>query len=233
MMQIGRRSLSQVQIIRSLSEALSWFERELGWNTDPAELRHLTGRIGELYAAMITRGQMALDVNQRGYDVVSADGEHISVKTVTSSSHVTFRKSTFAVVDRVMILRINIEEGDVSIEELCNEPATRVRGLAREVAGDYHFPIPRKQIASKRPLSEMNVSAQAQSGSRVIRQYENGTVEVLINGIPEAVAKPVLRELCTEFGIDLLNGSGNPKNTRTLGADLIAALNALSTAAET
>ncbi|KOX58810.1 hypothetical protein ADL19_06720 [Streptomyces purpurogeneiscleroticus] len=39
--------LSQVQIIRSLGEALAWFERELVWGVPPAELRHLTGRIQE------------------------------------------------------------------------------------------------------------------------------------------------------------------------------------------
>ena len=84
-------SLSQTQIIRSLGEALAWFEKELSWGTPIAELRHLTGRIGELYVAMVTRGQMALSVNQVGYDVVSAEGEKISVKTFTSSKD---RKST-------------------------------------------------------------------------------------------------------------------------------------------
>src|SRR6218665_3050245 len=68
----GRPTLTQVQIIQSLAEALSWFEKEISWGVSLGELRHLTGRIGELYAAMITRGQMTLDTNQRGYDVVSA-----------------------------------------------------------------------------------------------------------------------------------------------------------------
>lgn len=63
---VDRPTLSQVQIIQSLAEALSWFEKELNWGVSPGELNHLTGRIGELYAAMMTRGQMALDTNQRG-----------------------------------------------------------------------------------------------------------------------------------------------------------------------
>lgn len=50
-------TLTQVQIIQSLAEALSWFEKELSWGVAPADLNHLTGRIGELYAAMITRGK--------------------------------------------------------------------------------------------------------------------------------------------------------------------------------
>ena len=71
--------LSQGQIIRSIAEARSWFEKEPAWGVVPAELRHLTGRVDELYTAITTRGQMTLAVNQHGYDVVSADGEHISV----------------------------------------------------------------------------------------------------------------------------------------------------------
>ncbi len=68
--------LSQTQIIRSLGEALGLLEKELDWGAPLAELRHLTGRIGELYAAMLTRGQMAGAVNQRGYDVLRADFDH-------------------------------------------------------------------------------------------------------------------------------------------------------------
>ena len=60
---------------------MAWFERELQWGVPPTDLRHLCGRIGELYAALITNGQMAFATNQQGYDVVSAQGERISVKT--------------------------------------------------------------------------------------------------------------------------------------------------------
>ena len=73
----------------------------------------------------------------------------------------------------------------------------------------------------------MNISAQAQRDDLTIKQYENGTIEVLTNGIPEAMAKPALRKLCTELGITLLNGNGNAKNTQTLGADVISKLNEL------
>lgn len=57
-----------MQIIRSLGEALAWFEKEVEWGADPAELRHLhlSGRIGELSVATITRSQMAPRTNQRG-----------------------------------------------------------------------------------------------------------------------------------------------------------------------
>jgi hypothetical protein len=105
-------ALSQTQIIRSLADALAWYEKELEWGVAPGELNHLTGRIGELYAAMITRGQMALKTNERGYDVVSADNERISVKTITSTTSVRFNANTFHLVDRVMVLRINGERDE-------------------------------------------------------------------------------------------------------------------------
>lgn len=104
-------TLSQTQIIRSLADALQWFEKELAWGAPVAELRHLTGRIGELYVAMIMRGQMALSVNQVGYDVVSAEGERITVKTFTSSTRINFNPATLHNASRVMILQIVIDEG--------------------------------------------------------------------------------------------------------------------------
>ncbi|OUL56487.1 hypothetical protein B1199_17650 [Pseudoalteromonas ulvae] len=53
--------MTLTQIIEPLGETMSWFERELQWGVCPTELRHLSGRIGELYSALITNGQMAMD----------------------------------------------------------------------------------------------------------------------------------------------------------------------------
>lgn len=99
-------ALTQMQIIQSLGEAMTWFDRELNWGVPATELRHLCGRIGELYAALITNGQMATDVNQHAYDVVSAEGERISVKTTAMSGlngHVSFNPRSLDLVDRVMV----------------------------------------------------------------------------------------------------------------------------------
>jgi hypothetical protein len=49
-------ALTQIQIIQSLGEAMTWLERELNWGNPVTELRHLIGRIGELYIAMLTNG---------------------------------------------------------------------------------------------------------------------------------------------------------------------------------
>ena len=132
-------SLSQTQIIRSLGEALQWFEKELAWRAPIAELRHLTGRIGELYAAMITRGQMATAVNQAGYDVVSAEGDRISVKTFTSSTRINFNAATLNQATRVMILQIVLDENEPSISEVLDCPIEELRPSVRHLTQDSHW----------------------------------------------------------------------------------------------
>ena len=218
-------ALSQVQIIRSLGEALAWFEKELAWGVEPAQLGHLTGRIGELYAAMITRGQMALATNQHGYDVVGADNERISVKTITTSTHVSFRKSTFHHVDRILILRINVDEGEASIEEVLDCRADEFPALAADGAGEFVFRI-RQTPRSRHALTEMVVTAEARHGPYRILQYENGTIIVEQDGQALLQAKPILREIASSRGISLLNANGNARNTRQLGSEILANLSA-------
>lgn len=216
-------SLSQTQIIRSLADALSWLEKEVAWGVSPSNLGHLTGRIGELYTAMVTRGQMALAVNQQGYDVVSAEGEHISVKTVTSSSHVSFNASTFAAVDRIMVLRINVDEGDISIEEILDCSAVEAKEKMRVDSDGFTFPINRS-ARKFRDLHDLKVIAEPAYDNHRIIQYENGTIIVQTNNVQVSAAKPVLREIAAAVGVNTLNSNGNPKNTRTLGADIVRLL---------
>jgi hypothetical protein len=218
-------ALSQVQIIRSLGEALTWFEKELAWGVKPAELNHLTGRIGELYAAMITRGQMAMATNQHGYDVVSAENERISVKTVTSANHVSFRKSTFHHVDRVLVLRINVDEGEASIEELLDSPAERIAEVTADSDTDHTYRI-RQGERPRHALEELTILAEVAHGPWRILQYENGTMAVSRDGEVLPQAKPALREIAAELSVPLLNGNGNPANTRQLGSAILVALQA-------
>lgn len=219
-------SLSQTQVIQSLAEALGWFEKELGWGVAPAELNHLTGRIGELYAAMITRGQMALDTNQQGYDVISAENEKISVKTVTSSSHVSFNPNTFDKVNRVMVLRVNIDDDEgVSIVTLLDCSAKDFLEKYGKSTGKYTF----NTQGEKRPrqsLDNLKVSNEAAYGDYLIRQYENYTIQVQKSGTQQKVTKPHLRDIAAAIGVDLLNSNSNLKNTRTLGDDIIKTLKA-------
>ena len=218
--------LTQVQVIQSLGEALSWFERELAWGVAPGELRHLTGRIGELYAAMITRGQMALDTNQRGYDVISAENERISVKTITTANHVSFNINTFDLCDRVIVLRVNVDaEEGVSVEELLDSPALELRDSLSVYNGTYQLNTASIGKPAK-PIENLAIEAEISFDGYTLRQYESGTITVLLDGAQQSPAKPHLRQIAATLGVDILNGSGGKKNTRQLGADIIKTLKA-------
>jgi len=228
-------TLTQVQIIQSLAEALAWFEKELSWGVAPAELNHLTGRIGELYAAMITRGQMALETNQRGYDVVSSSNERISVKTVTTYSQVSFNASTFEFVDRIMVFRVNVnDELGTSVEELLDETAETAKGKMRLSDGKYVYPVAQGTQREKRPVEELRVTARATYSDFEIVRYESGAIRILCGGVVQpVVVKDVLRPIAAEVGVDLLNSRGETKNTQTLGADVIRAINLRSGRSQT
>lgn len=222
-------TLTQTQIIRALADALSWFEREISWGVQPSELRALTGRIGELYAAMITRGQMALASNQRGYDVVSAEGERISVKTITSSSHVGFKSSTFGEVDRVIVLRVNVDpEAGLSIEELLDKPANEARALCRDREGVLRYTPARQELPRPEGVATGNlrVTARAPFGGRDIVRYENGAVRILQDGEEQQMnVKGFLRPIAAELGISTESETGVRLTTQQLGAAVIRGLN--------
>lgn len=219
-------TLTQTQIIQSLGEALSWFERERAWGVPAAELRHLTGRIGELFAAMITRGQMALETNQRGYDVVGADGSHISVKTVTSRHPVTFRDSTLAEVHRVIVLLLaEDEDKGLSIQELIDEDiATLFPRLSAPRNGDRTLTLPRH--TAERADRTLAVTDTASFDGFVITRFENGSIKVEANDQEVKPAKPTLRQLAARLGVDIETASGAVKNTQQLGSHVIKAISA-------
>jgi hypothetical protein len=215
--------LSQGQIIRSLGEALAWFEKELAWGVQPSQLGHLTGRIGELYAAMITRGQMALATNQHGYDVVSAENERISVKTVTTSSQVSFRKSTHHHVDRVIVLRLVVDEDEASIEEVldCHVDALSEHVIETPTELTYRLRGKRREA---RPVDELAIAAEATFEDIRIIQYESGTIALERGGTPIAPVLPVLRTIAASTGVSVMNSSGGVRNTRQLGAQIIGVI---------
>ncbi|WP_233269048.1 hypothetical protein [Paraglaciecola sp. L1A13] len=211
-----------MQIIQSLGEAMNWFERELSWGVPPTELRHLCGRIGELYAALISNGQMATEVNQRGYDVVSAEGERISVKTTAmmgNKGHVTFNANTLEFVDRVIILRVNTDEMQVEtlldtstaemIELLGNERNTKRMLSLSKLSGR---PKNRVEIKSVKEVTFQGY---------LIRELETGTIEIDLNGEQISPVKPKLRNLAKILNVSLLNSNGNLFNTRQLGSLII------------
>lgn len=61
-------------------------------------------------------------------------------------------------------------------------------------------------------------------GSYLIREFENGSIEVEENGRKIAPVKPVLREIAQQLHIGLLNSNGNVLNTRQLGSQIIRSI---------
>ena len=221
-------ALTQMQLIQSLGEALAWLEREKDWGVPATELRHLCGRIGELYVAMITNGQMATEVNQRGYDVVSGTGERISVKTTATSGndgHVSFNPNSLDVVDRVIVLRVNTEE--MQVETLLDKPTGEARELMAAEGGGRMI-IPLRRLIKKTPTKgDVKVVTEVPFKEYVVRELETGSIEVLRAGEPIVPVKPALRELAVALNVGLLNGNGNPLNTRQLGTQVIKSIQEL------
>lgn len=215
-------ALTQMQLIQSLGEAMAWFERELQWGVPPTELRHLCGRIGELYAALITNGQMAVAVNQQGYDVVSAQGERISVKTTAmmgGSGHVAFNPKSMSLVDRVIVLRVNTEE--MQVEILLDAPVTEAISLmAPEGDGKRVLSLSRLMKKSK-PRNEIKATNEVRFETYVIRELESGTIELECDGVMVTPVLPELKTLARQLNVPLLNSNGNPFNTRQLGSQII------------
>jgi hypothetical protein len=216
-------ALTQMQLIQSLGEAMSWFERELTWGVPATELRHLCGRIGELYAALISNGQMANDVNQKGYDVVGSTGDRISVKTTAmmdSAGHVSFNVNTLDHVDRVMVLRMNTAE--MQIEILLDAPlANALELMSGEKNGRRDLALS-KLLKTTRPVIDSVRSVDFKGYT--IRELENGAIEVEKSGQLVLPAKPTLRELAMSLNIPILNGNGNALNTRSLGTLIIKSI---------
>lgn len=215
-------ALSQIQIIQSLGEAMTWFQKELDWNVDRASLKHLTGRIGELYAALITNGQMALASHERGYDVVGADGERISVKTTTmlgGAGHVSFNANTLTYVDRVIVLRINTEE--MQIETLLDAPVEQAK-ILMSANGDIALSkLSQRKIRAPQPYSQESVRSVTYK-TLTLTELESGTIE--IERPDRSLVTPTiekLREIAAELGISPLNSQGNRYNTRQLGTLVI------------
>jgi len=221
-------ALTQMQLIQSLGEAMSWFERELNWGVPPTELRHLIGRIGELYAALITNGQMATEVNQKGYDIISGLGERISVKTTAvmkGSGLISFNQNTLDQVDRVIILRINTEE--MQIETLLDKSVEETWELLGKPNSAGRVSVNQSKLVKKPKIrSEIPVIRSAEFEEFTVQELATGTIELLSTGKLVNIAKPELRRIAAKLGISIQNSRGNPHNTRQLGSMIIRELRA-------
>jgi Family of unknown function (DUF6998) len=218
-------ALTQMQIIQSLGEAMAWFERELSWDVPPTEMRHLCGRIGELYAALITNGQMATEVNQKGYDVVSGDGERISVKTTArmkNTGHISFNPNTLDVVERIIVLRVDTE--DMQVETLLNASTKEVETLMTLEKNGKRLLALSKLTRTKKSRENINSIKEAEFEGYIIRELKTGTIEIERDGVLLSPVKPELRKLAKVLNISLVSNSGNLLNTRQLGNQILKSL---------
>lgn len=70
------------------------------------------------------------------------------------------------------------------------------------------------------------VADEVPHGEYVIRQREDGAIEVEHQGLLVQPVKPVLRDVALQLNVSLQNGNGNELNTRQLGAQVINAIRA-------
>jgi len=212
--------LNQMQTIQSLGNNLAILQQEVEvFGVQATETRHLVGRIGELYACVITNGQMAPNTNEKGYDVVSSTGEKISVKTTattTTSGGATFNLNTLDLVHRIMIMRIN---EDLEIEVLLDASISEAKKLMHKGTIAYS-----KLLGTGRNninLKDIPVVKKAEHNGYELVEYENGSITVHQQGKMIAPAKPILRKLAASLNISTLNDNGNQQNTRTLGGLIV------------
>jgi len=216
-------ALSQIQIIQSLAEALNWLEKEVEWGNDARELRQLVGRIGELYVALLTNGQMAQENNQRGYDVVSKNDERISVKTTAmteNNGHFSFNENTLNFVDRIVLVRVNTT--DMEIEILFDDSIENARKLMTKDLNTGKLLITHGKVTKKIKKHSDSVIIKAVSfNDYIVEELENGSIEVKKDGNLVNPTKPILRDIAIKLNISLINQNGNEHTTRSLGTLVI------------
>ena len=217
-----------MQIIQSLGEAMNWLEREVNWGVEVAELRHLMGRIGELYVAMTKNGQMALNTNEKGYDVVTRSGERISVKTTTMTNgagSIGFNSNTLQFVDRVVILQFNTSEMEIDV--LLDSSIADAQELMTDADEKGKRTISLSKLIPKKSILRTESKVlEAKYKHYEIIELESGTIEVYSNGKLEPKSKPILSSIAKDINVSIFNSNGNLLNTRSLGSHVIKAINA-------
>ena len=172
------------------------------WGCDVAELRHLTGRLAELYVARQTNGSMALGVNQRGYDVVAANGEKISVKAASEKrAQRGFKASTIDLADRCIIVRVTVANGQAVIAIVADQPTALVKGATLTKRGLYFLKCDDR-------TQKTNVTSKAVGTSRQISSN------------PYNAERKVLRALAKAAGVSTKDENGK-KRSNSVIRDLV------------
>lgn len=122
------------------------------------------------------------------------------------------------------MFRVNVDDEEgVSVETLLDCSATEfLRNHGKDTGKHVFSTTGRTRV--KQSLDNLQITNEANWGDDLVRQYENGTIKVLIEGEQQDQSKPHLRSIAAEIGVDLLNSNAGEKNTRQLGANIIKVL---------
>lgn len=149
-------TLTQLDILRHQYLALLKLEVE-AFGVQPTEVRHLIGRLGEIHAALLVKGQLAREVNQHGFDVIDPQGQRISVKTTAQSSgFVTLSGNTHSKAQQLMLLQYARGE----LVTVYHGPMDLAVQKARDYKGNWEL-----DISKARALQARRNAASGQPGS--------------------------------------------------------------------
>lgn len=185
----------------------------------PQELRAHTGIIGEAFVADYLRVKLTPLNNQHGYDLIDADGLRVSVKTITTSTHVTLKESTLHHVDRIVVVWLGTEadELDISIVyDKCTEDfiadSKAYKGSRRLGLGAMIFP--NKPVGAG-IFHVGEVVDSYQEDNVLFRKHSSGSFTVLVDNKPEPAFQHLMR-LRDAWGLP----DKTTNTTRTLGAQI-------------
>jgi len=212
---------SQIEQIRSLDEAMQWFERELQWGVPVSELAHLVGRIGNLYIALHSNGQLAVAQSQLGYDVVSSSGERFSVSTIAGTlidGEINFTRNRLERIDRVAIVFFNTDEMDVQI--LLDSRVSELEKYVM-VQGDKIILPLKLLIPAKKKQKYITVLREVKYKDYMLFELENGDFEIELYGDPVPNKRGILLKVAAELGVPVQRGMGRVNNSRVVGTMVI------------
>lgn len=186
----------------------------------PQELRAHTGIIGEAYVADYLGVKLSATNNQRGYDLVDADGLRVSVKTITTSTGIALNQNTLDLVDRVLVVWLGTDADeldilivyDKSVEDFIAESTEPYRGSLRLKRNAMSFPQ-KPTLPGKFTLGE--IIETHQDGNVMFRKHSSGSFTAMVDGEPQP-ARQLLMELRDKLKLpDKTNNT-----TRSLGAQV-------------
>lgn len=111
-------------------------------------------------------------------------------------------------------------------EELFRDLSRSIEEALRNTGATEKSPVTRRASDKASPRPEDDVQ-DVEFGPYTVRQLEDGTIEVRLDGTEVKPTKPALREIASKLNLGLLNRNGNPLNTRQLGSLVIARIREL------